>query len=338
MYYDKSAEGGVIGSMIMDSDCVNAVFEIIEAGDFYFPEAKAIFETIKGLRSRNRPIDPILIREDLRTFRNMTLVDDIVNFMVASIQTLPSAANAVYYAEIVKKKSAERQLITYANKANVTAQDMGLEYSEKVESLKEIISSIPIKKTAHSLKNVIDIGHKQMSNKQGIKSSFYKLDNLTRGFRPGDIIIVAGRPGIGKSSFMQTMFIEMCKKKITPSFYSLEMSPMQIAERILCYVGGISRDEIDIESAGVAKQFIIDENWQGFIPTNIFTIGQIENVCNGNETTWCEHRLCRLSSMYCSPKQTQPLSADDRNKSEIKRVSVIGRTSDYCRLPTKPSL
>ena len=275
IYFNKSAEGAIIGSMVIDTTCVTEILEIIEADDFYFPEAKAIFDTIKKLWVSSKPIDPVLIRDELVRIGEMT--DDILNFLVASIQTLPSAANAVYYAEIVRKKSAERQLIIYAHKANKTAQDMGLEYSERVESLKEIVSSLPIKKTNQDLKSVIDIGHKQMAtNKQGIKSSFYKLDKLTGGFRAGDIIIVAGRPAMGKSCLMQTMFIEMSKKGMTPCFYSLEMSPMQIAERILCYVGGVSRDDMDIESAGIAKKFIVDENWQGYIPTDIFTISQIE--------------------------------------------------------------
>lgn len=237
------AEKSVIGAMLMDSDAIMTVSEFITANDFYQPQYGAIFDGILELFNADIPVDVLTLQNRLKE-KGMPEEMYSVEVLGALLNAVPTSANVRYYAKIVHDKAVLRRLISVTEKITDTCyldkdkvEDI-LENTEK--SIFELLQEkndgnyVDIKDIVMESLERIDAAAKASGKITGIPSGFVDLDYRMSGLQPSDLILIAARPSMGKTAFVLNIaqYISV-KKKITAAVFSLEMSKVQLVNRML---------------------------------------------------------------------------------------------------------
>ncbi len=249
---------------MLDREALLRVLEILKPEDFYFENHRLIFESIWELFSENQPCDIVTLTEKLRQKGQLERVGGI-EYITLLASSVPTAANVEYYARIVEEKSLIRSLIQLCNRvvkesyegeedANVLldrAQQMILQLSQR----KIRYDFVPLKEIINQAFDRIEELYRRDEHVIGIPSGFVDLDALTTGFHPSDFIVVAARPGMGKTSFCLNIAQHVgIHAKIPVAIFSLEMSRDQIAQRMLC-------SEARISASRVRRGLITEKDW-----------------------------------------------------------------------------
>lgn len=241
--YSLEAEQTVIGSMLMSREAVYTATEYVSEDDFYTPEQRTAFAAIYTLFRENRPIDLITVQDQLNKMGKLEEVGGIEYLTNISLN-VPTSAHVKEYARIVQEKSVLRRLIRSAN-------DIAADSFEGKEKLEEILNKaeerifniIQNRRTSDLvlIKNLISPAldsiaraYGQHGAVTGLPSGFIDLDHMTAGFQPSDLILVAARPSMGKSSFVLNITqYAAVKEKKSVAFFSLEMSKEQLTSRMI---------------------------------------------------------------------------------------------------------
>ena len=238
------AETAVLGSMLIEEDAIAKAIEILDESSFYKESHKRIFTTVVELYDKNKAVDLVTLIDELK--KRGTLEEVGGPSYVTSLTTVvPTSANIVHYAKIVKEKNLLRKLINTATQ--IVSE--GYEHSgdvdillDKAEQLIFDIASdkieakvIPIKEIIKNSIEVIDLLYQRKENITGIATGFHDLDILTAGLQRSDLIVVAGRPSMGKSALVTCIaeHVGVVEKKPV-AFFSLEMAKEQLVQRMLC--------------------------------------------------------------------------------------------------------
>ncbi len=243
------AETSVLGGVLLDNEALNRVLEVIKEGDFYRESHRKIFSAILDLYERSEPVDLITLTEVLRGREVLEQVGGI-EYLNSLVNSIPTAANITYYAKIVKEKAILRKLVNrateivsqvYGHSGNV---DDFLDQAER--SIFEISedrvrpSFYPIKDIIKSSFKTIERLYEKRQLITGVPTGFGKLDELTSGLQPSDLIIVAGRPSMGKTAFALNITAHASIEAAVPAaIFSLEMAKEQLAIRMLCSEGKV---------------------------------------------------------------------------------------------------
>ena len=241
--YSLEAEQTVIGSMLMSRDAVYTATEYVSEDDFYTPEQRTAFAAIYTLFRENRPIDLITVQDQLNKMGKLEEVGGIEYLTNISLN-VPTSAHVKEYARIVQEKSVLRRLIRSAN-------DIAADSFEGKEKLEEILNKaeerifniiqnrrtsdlVLIKSLISPALDSIARAYGQHGAVTGLPSGFIDLDHMTAGFQPSDLILVAARPSMGKSSFVLNITqYAAVKEKKSVAFFSLEMSKEQLTSRMI---------------------------------------------------------------------------------------------------------
>ncbi|MBN1457740.1 MAG: replicative DNA helicase [Sedimentisphaerales bacterium] len=246
------SEAAVLGSMIIDRECIGQVVQIIKTEDFYRPEHQAIFDALISLYERNSDIDLVLLRDELKTHKELKNVGG-AEYLVTIAESVPSSASVEYYAEIVKNKSLLRQLVSASNQILSEAMDESGDVSDKLDQAEQKIFAVTEKKitgVAEPLKNLLleafdNIEARKGSHLTGLPTSYYELDNQLCGLQKGEMIIIAGRPSMGKTSFALNIAEHIgADNDIPVAIFSLEMGKQQLVERFLCSRSKINSQKV----------------------------------------------------------------------------------------------
>ncbi|HKI16742.1 MAG TPA: DnaB-like helicase N-terminal domain-containing protein, partial [Isosphaeraceae bacterium] len=243
------AEKSLLGSILWDNEILHDVVAIIKAEDFYRDTHQVIFAAIRDMYEGRRGIDAVTLAEELEKRGQFEQVGG--NEMLAEITgSVPHAANGKYYAEIVRQKSINRQLIEYATE--IIHDGYSNEYTgeQLLESAEKKIFSIAEDQVRGEVVEIKDLLTQAMDRiaaradgphaVSGIASGFFDLDDLTWGFEPGQLIILAGRPSMGKTALALNIVEHAALDlKVPVLFISLEMGHMEIADRLLSSRSGI---------------------------------------------------------------------------------------------------
>jgi replicative DNA helicase len=244
-----SAEAGVLGSMLIDPECIGDVIETVKMDAFYRIEHQYIYDAIVTLFEKNRShgVDAVLIRDELAKRGQLDEVGG-PEYIGKLMDSVPSSANVAYYAGIVKDKALMRQIITVTTDILNEAYDESGEPEEKLDEAERRIFEITDKKitgSAVGLKELVTRAYELIEKRDGnyitgLPSGFNELDDLTCGLQNGEMIVIAGRPSMGKTSFALNIaeYIGLKEKKPI-AIFSLEMGKQQLAERFLCSVSAI---------------------------------------------------------------------------------------------------
>ena len=258
------AEQSVLGSILIDRDALLEVAEILLSDDFYREAHQNIYQEVMSLSNKGEPIDLVTV---CATLENKSLLDKAggAAYLASLASMTPTSAHAAYYANIVKEKSLLRRLIRAAT--NIVGKSYG--YVENVEEfLDQMEQSIfevarsreskgfvhlqqALEKTFEKLENL----YERKSGVTGIPTGFLDLDNLTSGLQPSDLVIIAARPGMGKTTLALNMASHIAVDKGLPvAFFSLEMSQDQLAQRLLCSFA-------EIDAHRLRQGFLSTEHW-----------------------------------------------------------------------------
>ena len=259
------AEQSVIGSMLVDKDIIPSIVEILKSEDFYREDHKEIFNAITYLFERAVPVDLITVSEQLKsrgTLDNVGGLEYLTNIATA----VPTTANAKYYARIVEEKSILRRLI----RASSEIIDMGFEASDEVSvildraerNIFDILQKrnshgfVPIKEVLIDAFNRLEELYNNRSFITGVPSGFTDLDYKTAGFQNSDLILIAARPSIGKTSFaLNIAQYAAIYRKVPVAIFSLEMPKEQLVNRMLCC-------EAMVDSQKMRTGRLEDDDWK----------------------------------------------------------------------------
>lgn len=238
------AEKSVLGAMLIDEEAIGFALEILNAAWFYQESHRRIFSAILDLYNNRKNVDLITLSEKLKQDGQLEAVGG-QTYLSRLIDLVPTAANVEHYANIVKEKGILRLLITNATKIVHEAYEAKSDVSEVVDSAEKLIfeisdlkhsqNSVHIKELVKTTIERIDTLYQRKEHVTGLETGFSEFDRMTSGLQPSDLIIVAGRPSMGKSalaaSILEHSGIQL-KKPV--AFFSLEMSKEQLVQRMLC--------------------------------------------------------------------------------------------------------
>ncbi len=238
------AEMSVLGSMMMEEEAIARAIEFLDKDSFYQEAHKKIFSAMLDLYERSAAVDLVTFTEELRKRGDLEGVGGAA-YLTSLINSVPTAANIEHYAKIVKEKAILRSLINTATQIITESyedrQEVDL-FLDKVESRIFDISESKLRQDFVSIRDLIgdsiELAERLTQKKQlvtGIPTGFIEFDTKTSGLQPSDLIIIAGRPSMGKSSLAINVALHVgVEKKIPLAFFSLEMSKEQLVQRMLC--------------------------------------------------------------------------------------------------------
>ncbi len=261
------AELSILGGILLDNNAINNVIELLRAEDFYREAHKKIFNTMIDVQGKGEPVDLITLSDALKT---SGLLEEVGGpaYIASLADGVPTAANIGYYAKIVKDKAILRGLIN-------TATDIvtkGYEESAEVDSFLDYaearifeISQNKVKPSFFPIKSIVKDSFKTIEELYGRKdlvtgvpTGFSELDKMTSGFQSSDLIIVAGRPSMGKTAFALNVALNSVKEgrdEIKPvAIFSLEMSKEQLVSRMLC-------SEARVDASRLRGGYLADSDW-----------------------------------------------------------------------------
>jgi len=258
------AEQSVLGGILIENDAINKVMEILTLEDFYRDAHRKIYNALINLSTRDEPADLITLTNELRKIDQLDAVGG-ASYIASLIDSVPTAANIEYYAKIVKEKSILRQLIqTSTEIITESYQDRSDVESFLDEAERSIfqISENRVKPSFYPIRDIVKQSFKTLERLYekkelvtGVPSGFKELDQMTAGFQPSDLIIVAGRPSMGKTAFCLNVAQYAAIEKRTPvAIFSLEMSKEQLVIRLLC-------SEAHVEGTRLRTGFLSEGDW-----------------------------------------------------------------------------
>jgi replicative DNA helicase len=242
---DVEVEKNVLSAMLLDKEGVAIALEMLDSTDFYKDKHRTIFEAIVSLYQKNEAVDILTLTEELRRKDELEEIGG-AGYISELASLVPSSANIEYHMRIIRDKGLLRKLIHSCT--NILKESY--ESREDVESIMSMaqqeifdISKEQKQKSYEIIKPILyetfaeieRLHHMDHSGIIGVPSGFAALDNITAGFQKGDLIIIAGRPSMGKTAFALNLARNAGVDYETPvGFFSLEMSDMQLAQRLLC--------------------------------------------------------------------------------------------------------
>lgn len=262
------AELGVLGSILLDSSTIDKVNDIIAPEDFYSELNKQIFIAARTLHEANKPVDLAMLFGQLQ---NLKLLEDAggIGYLTNLIQRLPSAQNVERYAKLIKDTALLRTVIQIADKARLQAQLPMDSVTDFINDLNQEVFKLTIadanrsyynaKEVMKSTYQLLEELHNNKDQLPGISSGFRAYDEMTAGFKPGTLTILAARPAMGKTALALNFLANASIDKRVPSaFFSLEMTKEELGNRLLS-----SRARVTGEAIRTGK--MTDQEWQRIV-------------------------------------------------------------------------
>ena len=241
--HNIEAEKSVLGALMLDKDAIIKVANLIRLGDFYKDAHNLIYESMLELYEKREPIDVLSLSNILEEKGKLENIGGS-SYLTELVNSVPSSSNVAHYAKVVQKKSTLRKLIGVANEIS----QLGYKEDEDVEKILDSAEQklfsvsqkyikqdfIPIKSILEAAFNRIDELHKGDHKLRGIPSGFPDMDQILAGFQKSDLVILAARPSIGKTTLALDFARQIAvKEKIPVGIFSLEMSSDQLIDRML---------------------------------------------------------------------------------------------------------
>jgi replicative DNA helicase len=260
---DELAEQALLGAVLIDPDVIARVASIVKPDDFYQAKNGWVYEAALGLHATHSPVDVITVTSALE--RAGRLDDMGRGHLALLVRSCPTSYHAERYARDVADCAAKRRLIhtaqkivdlayseTPAGEAVDQAQGMLFQVAERRES----DGLLPLRTVLDELYDRVD--YLQKHGPDGVPTGFTKLDHMLGGLQKSDLIIVAGRPGMGKTALALTMMLNAAKKGYHAAMFSLEMSRQQLAQRLVSM-------QSDIDSSKLRLGKLSADDWIGFV-------------------------------------------------------------------------
>lgn len=242
--HNLDAEQAVLGSLLLDRDVIAQVLEILSPVDFYREPHAVIFSAIADLLERGEPVDIVTVVDSLRNQGRLETVGGSA-YIASLASVVPTASNALYYSRIVEQKSVLRRLIEAGTKIATLGYDTDTPLEELIDQSEKLVFTIAQRRLSTDfveIKGLVTEVYARIDNlfhnkrlTTGVRTGFDTLDRLTAGFQSSDMVIVAARPSVGKTSFCLNVAENVAlKEKLPVAIFSLEMSKEQLVQRMIC--------------------------------------------------------------------------------------------------------
>lgn len=276
--YDTLTEGGamsppqaveleeaVLGALMLEGESIISVQEFLTADAFYMESHRTIYKAMEELCSENKPIDLFTVTEKLKKQHKLREVGG-AQFLAGLTQKVASAMNIEFHASIIAQKYVQRELIRASTEIQRRSYDESTDVTDLIDYAEAEIFKVSeghVKRDVQGIASIfgkamkaIEDAHAQGGKMNGVPSGFTRLDELTQGWQPSDLIIIAARPSMGKTAFVLSMARNMAIDHDRPvAFFSLEMSAVQLVMRLIVAESGLS-------SADVRSGRLNDEQWR----------------------------------------------------------------------------
>ena len=258
------AEQSVLGSILIDRDAIVRVAGFLHAEDFYREAHRTIYQAAVDLFERREPADFVLLCDELERRGRLEQVGGPA-YLTSLINLVPTAVNVEYYGHVVERCAILRRLITAGGQIAGVAYDLQHDAEQAVDKAEQILFAltqrrrarefIPIAEVLEHYFDQIDYIHQHRGQTFGVPTGFTRLDELTGGLQRSDLIVLAARPGMGKTSLALNMATHAALKNNIPvGIFSLEMSKDQLVQRLICSQAGI-------DSHRLRTGFIEESEW-----------------------------------------------------------------------------
>jgi len=252
--HNLDAERGVLGSVLLLPQVCDDVALIIRSGDFYDDANRLIYEHMQALHDAGRRIDQTLLIERLRSTGAFDLIGGMA-YLIKVLDSVPHAANATHYAQIVRDKSTLRSLIHSSTdilrdvyEESHEARDLLNRAEEKIFAIlseRANTQAIAIRDVLHEAMERLDRRMKHEHVEGGVDTGLHELDALMAGLHNSELIILAGRPSMGKTALALNIAEYCAMKALVPTlFVSLEMSAMELSDRLLCSAARVNQHKL----------------------------------------------------------------------------------------------
>ena len=290
------AEQSVLGAMFLTKKALSRALELLDGSEFYLDNHAKIFECIKAIDARGGVVDITTVSDELKNRKWLKQIGDI-EYLTEIIESVPSAANIDEYIKIVEDKSILRRLIDEATSIITDSYNKGNNIEEVIEDAEKKIFDVSKSLRSTEFKPIQDVLYKTQSdleklaqnkgNITGIPSGFYELDKITSGFHPHELIIIAARPGMGKTAIALNMVTNMAiNSKKTVALFNMEMGAEQLATRMLSSVGQIDGSKLKTGNLEHSDWKRVNEAISRLSNTSIYiddtagnTVGEIRSKC-----------------------------------------------------------
>ena len=241
--HDLDAERAVIGAMLVSETAVAAVAERLAAEDFYSEVHRIIYGAMMRLYSRGEPIDQLTLTNELRSVNEFERIGGRP-YVFQIVESVPTAANAGRYADIVRGKALLRAIIDVGSRITEDAFREPEDVSEALDSAEQLVYGVsnrtlrehlaPVSELAPGALEMIQRLYEQEGEVTGVETGFEDLDRLTTGFHKSDLIILAARPAMGKTALsLNAIWHASGERKMPVAIFSLEMSKEQLVQRLI---------------------------------------------------------------------------------------------------------
>ncbi|MBO9542145.1 replicative DNA helicase [bacterium] len=259
------AEQSVLGALLISADALVRVSEILKPESFYRHAHATLYETILRVAERGEPVDLVTVSTDLRTANRLDEIGGYT-YLMDLAASIPTAANAEYYARIVEEKAALRALITGGTKIVELGYSQTQKLDETIDEAERIIFDVAQgRRTSKDISHIKDIlrdtfetiehRYENQDNVMGYATGYYDLDYMMSGLHSSDMIVLAARPAMGKTSFALNLAQNIAKLNNLPVMvFSLEMSKEQLAQRLIC-------SEARINAHRIKTGFLSETDW-----------------------------------------------------------------------------
>lgn len=251
---DNEAEMSVLGGMMLSKDAIADVVEVLRGVDFYKPAHESIYEAIIDLYGKGEPADAITVSDELNKRQELNRVGG-AGYLHSLVASVPTAANAGFYAEIVRERAVMRRLVEAGTKIVQMGYTPDGEVDDIVNQAQVEVYQVAERRSAEDyvlLRDVvtntvdeIEANGDRTDGMQGVPTGFYDFDELTHGLRPGQMIVIAARPAVGKS----TLALDIARSaaihhNMTTVIFSLEMARNEIATRLLSAEASVNMSDL----------------------------------------------------------------------------------------------
>lgn len=262
--HNLEAEESVLGACLLSREAIASALEILSAEDFYKPAHAEIFNSILQLYGKGEPVDAITLSEELARRGSLDQIGD-KPYIHTLLQTVPTPGSATHYARIVEEHALLRRLISASHEISDMAFSMPEEVEETIDQAEDLIYQVSRRRVSADFVALKDLLTENMemveklyergSSITGLPTGFTELDEITAGLQNSNLIIVAARPAMGKSSWALTVAQHLAVNEQVPCvIFSLEMSKMELVQRMMCA-------EARVDSSRLRRGNLKDSDW-----------------------------------------------------------------------------
>ncbi|MFW6049886.1 MAG: replicative DNA helicase [Myxococcota bacterium] len=329
------AERAVLGGILLQNDAINVVTETLSPEDFYSEANATIFESMVALFSRGQPVDEVTLRAELAAREKLQAVGGD-EYLISLTDTLPTVSNIESHARIVREKAVVRKLITACHEIAARGYGDYGEIEHFLDDAEGAVFQVAKERARNPYEHVKDVVYRAFQQIHeaaqrderitGLTTGFDGLDRKTAGLHPGELVIVAGRPGMGKTAFALNLAVNACSsRRETVAIFSLEMAKEELVRRMLA-------SEAKVDGSRLRTGQIAHDDWSrlaeaaGFLSDLPVWIDDTPSI-SVLELRAKARRLRAEQGLACViVDYLQLMRSGSRNESREQEISEISRS------------